>query len=101
MSETVDNRKQRRGTVVSDRMEKTIVVEVDRIQQHPLYGKYLHRHSRLKAHDESEEATEGDQVLIEETRPQSRTKRWKLVDVVETGAGDFAEEAERFSADEA
>lgn len=100
MSEPKHTRKRRKGRVVSAAMDKTIVVEVERIQQHPLYGKYLGRDSRLKAHDESEGATVGDRVLIEETRPVSATKRWRLVDVLETGVGDFAEEAERFSADD-
>lgn len=100
MSEPTFDRKRRKGRVVSDAMDKTIVVEIDRIQQHPLYGKYLQRDSRLKAHDEAEEATPGDRVLIEETRPLSSSKRWRLLEVLETGVSDFAEEAERFSSDD-
>ncbi|MFB6226828.1 MAG: 30S ribosomal protein S17 [bacterium] len=75
--------KRRKGRVVSDRMDKTIVVETERIVQNPLYKKYLRRNSRFKAHDEDEAAKPGDYVLIEETRPTSRTKRWRLLEVLE------------------
>jgi len=70
------------GLVVSTKMQKTIVVEVERLERHPKYGKYLRRHSRYKAHDEKGEAREGDIVNIAETRPLSRTKRWRLVSVI-------------------
>ncbi len=84
MSKSTGNRKVRRGRVASNKMDKTIVVETDRIRQHPLYGKYLRRNSRLKVHDEHEVANEGDLVEIEETRPLSKTKRWRLLRVLET-----------------
>lgn len=71
------------GTVVSDKMDKTITVRVDRTVEHSQYGKYLKRSSKIKAHDEEEQASEGDKVEIAETRPLSKTKSWYLVDVVE------------------
>ena len=76
-------RKTRRGYVVSDKMDKTVVVEVEDRVKHPLYGKVLRRTSKVKAHDENNTAGVGDLVLIMETRPLSATKRWRLVDVVE------------------
>ncbi|PPB47333.1 30S ribosomal protein S17 [Arthrobacter agilis] len=76
-------RKVRRGYVVSDKMEKTIVVEVEDRVKHPLYGKVLRRSSKVKAHDENNTAGIGDMVLISETRPLSATKRWRLVEIVE------------------
>jgi small subunit ribosomal protein S17 len=76
-------RKVRRGYVVSDKMEKTIVVEVEDRVKHGLYGKVLRRSSKVKAHDEQNTAGIGDMVLISETRPLSATKRWRLVEVVE------------------
>lgn len=76
-------RKNLRGVVVSDKMEKTIVVEVEDRKKHSLYGKVMKRHSKFKAHDENGEAGIGDTVLISETRPLSATKRWRLVRVVE------------------
>ena len=84
--------KQRKGRVVSDSMDKTIVVEIERVIQHPFYEKYLTRNSRFKAHDEDEEARPGDFVRIEETRPVSKTKRWRLVDVLQE-ASDVEREA--------
>jgi len=89
--------KRRKGRVVSDRMDKTIVVETERIVQNPLYKKYLRRNSRFKAHDETEDAKPGDFVLIEETRPTSRTKRWRLLDVLEEAS---AVESEAVTAEE-
>lgn len=83
-TEAKSERKVRRGRVVSNKMDKTIVVETQRVRQHPLYEKYLRRHSRLKAHDENEVANEGDWVEIVESRPLSKSKRWKLVRVLET-----------------
>jgi small subunit ribosomal protein S17 len=77
------DRKVREGLVVSDKMEKTIVVEVEDRVKHALYGKVLRRTSKLKAHDEQNTAGIGDRVLIMETRPTSATKRWRLVSVVE------------------
>jgi small subunit ribosomal protein S17 len=76
-------RKVRRGYVTSDKMDKTIVVEVEDRVKHPLYGKVLRRTSKLKAHDEQNVAGIGDRVQIMETRPLSATKRWRLVSVVE------------------
>jgi small subunit ribosomal protein S17 len=76
-------RKVREGIVVSDKMDKTVVVEVEERVKHPLYGKVLRRTSRLKAHDENNSAGIGDRVSIMETRPLSATKRWRLVEIVE------------------
>jgi len=76
-------RKTRRGYVVSDKMQKTVVVEVEDRVKHPLYGKVLRRTSKVKAHDEQNAAGVGDLVLIMETRPLSATKRWRLVEVLE------------------
>ena len=76
-------RKVREGYVVSDKMDKTIVVSVEDRVKHPLYGKVLTKTIRLKAHDEQNEAGVGDRVRIMETRPLSATKRWRLLDVVE------------------
>ena len=71
------------GVVVSDKMDKTIVVEVEDRVKHPLYGKVMRRSSKVKAHDEQNIAGIGDLVLIHETRPQSATKRWRLVEILE------------------
>jgi small subunit ribosomal protein S17 len=76
-------RKVREGLVVSDKMDKTIVVEVEDRVKHPLYGKIIRRTSKVKAHDETNTAGIGDLVLINETRPLSATKRWRLVEVLE------------------
>jgi small subunit ribosomal protein S17 len=76
-------RKVRRGYVTSDKMEKTIVVEVEDRVKHPLYGKVIRRTSKVKAHDENNSAGVGDLVLINETRPLSASKRWRLVEVLE------------------
>ena len=76
-------RKVRVGLVVSDKMDKTIVVFVEDRVKHRLYGKVLRQSSRLKAHDETNSAGVGDRVRIMETRPLSATKRWRLVDIVE------------------
>jgi small subunit ribosomal protein S17 len=76
-------RKVRRGYVTSDKMEKTIVVEVEDRVKHPLYGKVIRRTSKVKAHDEANTAGVGDLVLITETRPLSATKHWRLVEVLE------------------
>lgn len=76
-------RKTRRGYVVSDKMEKTIVVQVEDRVKHALYGKVIRRTSKVKAHDEQNTAGIGDRVLVMETRPLSATKRWRLVEVVE------------------
>jgi len=76
------NRKVREGLVVSDKMTKTVVVEVEDRVQHPLYGKTIRRTTRYKAHDEGDAAI-GDRVLLMETRPVSATKRWRVVEILE------------------
>lgn len=76
-------RKVRVGYVVSDKMEKTIVVELEDRVRHPLYGKIIRRTSKVKAHDEQGDAGVGDRVRLMETRPTSATKRWRLVSVLE------------------
>jgi small subunit ribosomal protein S17 len=76
-------RKVRRGYVVSDKMDKTVVVAVEDRVKHPLYGKVLRRTRKVKAHDQSNSAGVGDLVLIVETRPLSATKRWRLQEIVE------------------
>ena len=76
-------RKVREGVVVSSKMDKTVVVAVEDRVKHGLYGKVITKTSRLKAHDENNEAGEGDRVRIMETRPLSATKRWRLTAVVE------------------
>lgn len=76
-------RKERRGYVVSDKMDKTIVVELEDRVKHPLYGKVIRRNSKVKAHDELNTAGIGDLVIISETRPLSATKNWRLVEIVE------------------
>ena len=76
-------RKTREGLVVSDRMDKTVVVAVEDRVKHPLYGKVIRRTSKLKAHDEQNDCGIGDRVLLMETRPLSATKRWRVVEVLE------------------
>jgi small subunit ribosomal protein S17 len=76
-------RKTREGLVVSDKMDKTVVVAVEDRFKHPLYGKVLRQTARLKAHDEQNECGAGDRVLIMETRPLSATKRWRVVQILE------------------
>jgi len=76
-------RKTRQGYVVSDKMDKTVVVEVEDRVKHPLYGKVIRRSTKIKAHDESNSAGVGDRVLIMETRPLSATKHWRVVEILE------------------
>jgi small subunit ribosomal protein S17 len=76
-------RKARSGVVVSDRMQKTVVVSVERTMMHPKYKKYLRRRTRVKAHDESNQCHIGDRVIIVESRPLSRDKRWRVSQVLE------------------
>lgn len=76
-------RKNREGMVISDGMDKTIVVRVERRERHPLYGKEIKLYKKYYAHDEKNEAHVGDKVSIAETRPLSRLKRWRLVEIVE------------------
>jgi small subunit ribosomal protein S17 len=89
MSETNENavernsRKVREGLVVSDKMDKTVVVVVEDRVKHPLYGKVLRRTSKLKAHDEQNSCGIGDRVLLMETRPLSATKRWRVAEILE------------------
>jgi small subunit ribosomal protein S17 len=77
------SRKTRVGLVVSDKMEKTVVVSIERRVQHPVYGKMIRRTKKLKAHDETNDAKTGDTVRIMETRPMSKDKRWRVVEIVE------------------
>ncbi len=81
-----EQRKQRKvfvGTVVSDRMQKTVVVSVERFFRHPEYNKLVRRRTKVKAHDEEQKCRMGDRVRIMETRPLSRDKRWRIVEVVQ------------------
>ena len=82
-TEARSRRKVREGLVVSDKMDKTVVVVVEDRVKHPLYGKVLRRNSRLKAHDENNACGTGDRVLLMETRPLSATKRWRVVEILE------------------
>ena len=87
MSETASQarsaRKVREGLVVSDKMDKTVVVAVEDRFKHPLYGKVVRRTSKLKAHDEANSCGIGDRVLLMETKPLSATKRWRVVEILE------------------
>jgi small subunit ribosomal protein S17 len=78
-----NRRKLREGYVVSDKMDKTVVVAVEDQVKHPLYGKVMRRTSKLKAHDEQNQCGIGDRVLLMETRPLSATKRWRVVEILE------------------
>ena len=82
-NETRGFRKTREGLVVSDKMDKTVVVAVEDRVKHALYGKVIRRTSKLKAHDEQNAAGVGDRVLLMETRPLSATKRWRVVEILE------------------
>ena len=76
-------RKERTGVVVSDKMDKTVVVAVERKEKHPIYGKFVKKTTKFVAHDEKNECGVGDTVLIMETRPLSKTKNWRVVNIVE------------------
>ena len=76
-------RKERIGVVVSDKMQKTITVLVERKMKHPIYGKFVKKSTKFKAHDEKNECHTGDTVRIMETRPLSKEKRWRLVELIE------------------
>ena len=76
-------RKERIGVVVSNKMDKSIVVAVETQEKHPIYGKFVKKTTKFVAHDEKNECQEGDTVRIMETRPLSKTKRWRLVEIVE------------------
>ena len=82
-TEVRNARKVREGLVVSDKMDKTVVVSIEERFKHPLYGKVLRRNVKLKAHDEANAAGIGDRVLLSETRPLSATKRWRVVEILE------------------
>ncbi|MFG1621058.1 30S ribosomal protein S17 [Kribbella capetownensis] len=82
-TETRGRRKTREGLVLSDKMDKTVVVQVEDRVKHALYGKVIRRTSKLKAHDEQNAAGTGDRVLLMETRPLSATKRWRVVEILE------------------
>ena len=96
MEENKKHRKVRTGTVVSDKMEKTIVVRVDRMAKHSLYGKPVLRSKKFMAHDETNDCRIGDTVKIGETRPLSARKRWEVLEIVERAPilGVAEEEAE-------
>ena len=94
-------RKVREGRVVSDKMDKTVVVAVEDRVKHPLYGKVLRRTNKLKAHDEGNTAGVGDRVLLMETRPLSKSKRWRLVTILQKGAVDAVQAAAPTPAPEA
>lgn len=79
----VRQRKSRQGVVVSNRMDKTIVVQIDDKVMHPVYKKYVRKRVKYKVHDETNDARTGDTVLIEECRPLSREKRWRLKNIIE------------------
>ena len=79
----IRQRKSRQGVVVSNRMDKTIVVQIDNKVMHPVYKKYVRKRVKYKVHDETNDARKGDTVLIEECRPLSRQKRWRLKNIIE------------------
>ena len=81
--ERTTTRKERVGVVISDKMDKSISVAVQRQIKHPIYGKFIKKTTKLMAHDEENDAHEGDTVRIIETRPLSKNKRWRLVEVIE------------------
>ena len=87
-SQRVDLRKKRIGVVLSNKMQKTIVVQIRRKALHPLYGKVIEKAAKFKVHDEKNVAKIGDRVKIEETRPLSKDKRWRLVEVLSHGRAD-------------
>jgi len=94
-------RKTKVGRVVSDKMDKTIVVSIERLARHPLYKRVIRLTSKFKAHDELNEAKVGDTVLIEESRPLSATKRWRLVEVVSRAGEQGPAGSREFSGEEA
>ncbi len=83
MEETRNLRKERIGVVVSNKMDKSIVVEIERREKHPIYGKFIKKTNRFMAHDEKNECNIGDTVRIMETRPLSKRKCWRLVEIIE------------------
>ena len=87
-TEKRNTRKERTGVVVSDAMDKTVVVQAERRIAHPVYGKIMRRSKKYYAHDEKNEAKKGDKVVIVETRPLSKTKRWRLVEISVRASGN-------------
>lgn len=85
MNETTQARRTITGKVVSNKMDKTVTVLIERKVKHPIYGKYIRRSSKLHVHDEQNACREGDTVTIEQCRPVSKTKAWRLVDIIERG----------------
>ena len=83
MENRTSSRKTRVGLVVSDKMDKTVVVAIKENVRHPMYGKVMKRTSKLKVHDENNECHIGDKILIMETRPLSKDKRWRFVEIIE------------------
>ena len=81
-----EKRKTYVGMVVSDKMDKTVVVVINRLVQHPVYKKYIKYRKKLKVHDEGNECHKGDKVMVRETRPLSKEKRWRVVKIVEKAA---------------
>ncbi len=88
------------GVVISDRMDKTVVVRVERLVQHPKYKKVIKRYSKYKAHDERNECRVGDRVLIIETRPLSKTKRWRVMRILEKAPEAVPEVVEEVTGDD-
>ena len=82
------NRKERIGVVISDKMDKTITVRVERVMHHPVYNRGVRKAAKFKVHDENDSAKTGDVVRIQETRPLSKTKRWRLVEVVKRSSAN-------------
>lgn len=93
-------RKERIGVVVSDKMDKTISVRVDWVTHHPVYRKIMRRATKFKAHDEKNSAKMGDTVKIQETRPMSKTKRWRLVEIVKKAVLSAGQELTAGSSEE-
>jgi small subunit ribosomal protein S17 len=85
MSETVETTRTVTGRVISNKMDKTATVLIERKVKHPIYGKYIRRSTKLHVHDEQNACREGDVVTIEQCRPLSRTKSWRLVEIIERG----------------
>lgn len=82
-SETISKRKTLVGRIVGNKMDKTVVVAVESLTKHPLYGKYVKKRVKYMAHDEKNECAAGDKVLISETRPMSKLKRWRVKEIME------------------
>jgi small subunit ribosomal protein S17 len=89
----IERRRTKVGRVISDRMDKTVVVSVERLRRHPIYKRVVRLSSKFKAHDEASAAHVGDTVRIEESRPLSREKRWRVVEVLARGTGEELVEA--------